>query len=157
PVARVMRRSMLETAVVSLESTIAAIGVARATTWLLALLTPVDVPQLASVGVTAPAVLAVMGLTATVVCLVCGMWPALFVWHIDAVRTLLGSARTAMHPRERALQRFIVGSQMTVAVVLLSGAVLFIRSVRNLDRTAIGFSPDGLLSMEVEPSTSDVT
>ena len=54
-------------------------------------------------------------------------------------RTLTSGARTAMHPRERLLQRLVVGWQIAVAVVLLSGAALFVRSVQNLDRTPLGF------------------
>ena len=57
-----------------------------------------------------------------------------------------------MHPRERRLQRVVVGWQVAVAVVLLAGAALFVRSVQTLDRTDVGFRAEGLLSMDVEPS-----
>jgi predicted permease len=57
-----------------------------------------------------------------------------------------------MHPRERRLQQVVVGWQIAVAVVLLAGAALFVRSVQTLDRTDVGFRADGLLSIEVEPS-----
>ena len=61
-----------------------------------------------------------------------------------------------MHPRERRLQRVVVGWQVAVAVVLLAGAALFVRSVQTLDRTDVGFRAEGLLSMDVEPSWKEL-
>jgi predicted permease len=61
-----------------------------------------------------------------------------------------------MQPRERRLQHLVVGWQVAVAVVLLSGAALFVRSVRMLDRTDVGFRAEGLLSMHVEPSWKEI-
>ena len=61
-----------------------------------------------------------------------------------------------MHPRERRLQRIIVGCQVAVAVVLLVGASLFVRTVQTLDRTEIGFGAEGLVSIEVEPSLKEL-
>jgi predicted permease len=54
------------------------------------------------------------------------------------------------------MQRFIVASQVAAAVVLLSGAALFIRSVRTLDRTPLGFEPDNLVAIELQPSATDL-
>ncbi|HEY6616944.1 MAG TPA: FtsX-like permease family protein, partial [Vicinamibacterales bacterium] len=73
-----------------------------------------------------------------------------------AGRTLASGLRTVMHPRERRLQRVVVGWQVAVAVVLLAGAGLFVRSVQTLDRTDVGFRAEGLLSMDVEPSWKEL-
>jgi hypothetical protein len=78
-----------------------------------------------------------------------------FIGHIDPGRTLVCGGRTAMHPRQRSLQRVIVGSQVAIAVVILSGAALFVRSVQRLDRIVLGFNPRNLLSIEIEPSFDD--
>ena len=43
-----------------------------------------------------------------------------------------------------------------MAVVLLAGAALFVRSVQTLDRTDVGFRADGLLSIDVEPSWKEL-
>ena len=61
-----------------------------------------------------------------------------------------------MHPRERRLQRVVVGWQVSVAVVLLAGAALFVRSVQTLDRTDVGFLADRLLSIAIEPSWKEL-
>jgi predicted permease len=49
-----------------------------------------------------------------------------------------------------------VGWQVAVAVVLLAGAALFVRSVHTLDRTDVGFRAEGLLSLDVEPSWKEL-
>jgi hypothetical protein len=69
---------------------------------------------------------------------------------------LTTGGRTVMQPRERRLQRIVVGWQVAAAVVLLAGAALFVRSVQALDRTDVGFRAEGLLSMQVEPSLPEL-
>jgi putative ABC transport system permease protein len=117
---------------------------------------PIDVPRLATARLTSAPVLAFMALLAVAVGVLAGAWPALFVARIDAGRTLTSGARAVMHPRERRFQRLVVGWQVAVAVVLLAGAALFVRSVRTLDRTDVGFSPDGLVSVEIQSSFRDI-
>jgi predicted permease len=92
----------------------------------------------------------------TIVGVLAGVWPAVFVGRIDAGRTLASGARIMMHPRERRLQRVLVGWQVAVAVVLLAGAALFVRSVQTLDRTDVGFRAEGVLSVDVEPSWKEL-
>ena len=113
---------------------------------------PLDVPRLETAGVTSVPVLSFMAVLAATVGVLAGVWPALFVARIDAGRTLTSGARAVMHPRERRFQRLVVGWQVAVAVVLLAGAALFIRSVQTLDRTSVGFRPDGLTSLEIQSS-----
>ncbi|HEX5632493.1 MAG TPA: ABC transporter permease, partial [Gemmatimonadales bacterium] len=45
-----------------------------------------------------------------------------------------------------------MGWQVAMAVVLLAGAALFVRSVQTLDRTDVGFRADGLTAVEIEAS-----
>jgi predicted permease len=85
-----------------------------------------------------------------------GVWPALFVTRIDPGRTLTAGARAVMQPRERLWQRLVVGWQVAVAVVLLAGAALFVRSVQAIDRIDAGFRPDGLMSLEIQSSFRDI-
>lgn len=153
---RLVRRSLVESGLLAAAGTTAAIAVAWIVTRTLVLTAPLDVPRLSSSSIGTPTVLAVMAGLATLASLVSGVWPAVFISHVDAGRTLTSGARTAMHPRERLVQRLVVGWQVTVAVVLLSGAALFVRSVQQLDRTALGFAPDGLVSVDVEPSVPDL-
>lgn len=153
---RLIRRSLVESALLASAGAMGAVGIAWLATRTLVLTAPLDVPRLATASVGAPAVLVVMISLATLTTLLSGVWPAVFIGHVDAGRTLTSGARTAMHPRERLFQRGVVGWQVAVAVVLLSGAALFVRSVQRLDRTPLGFNADGLVSVELQPSATEI-
>ena len=113
---------------------------------------PLDVPPLANARLISVPVLGFMALLASIVGGLAGLWPALFVARIDPGRTLTAGARAVMQPRERRIQRLVVGWQIAVAVVLLAGAALFVRSVQALDRTNVGFRPDALTTLEIQSS-----
>jgi predicted permease len=149
-------RTVLEGVLLAIAGFIGAIVIAWLMTDWLVSSAPLDVPGLAIARLTSwPVALFIVALTTSVGALA-GVWPAIFVGRIDAGRTLTIGARTVMQPRERRLQHLVVGWQVAVAVVLLSGAALFVRSVRMLDRTDVGFRAEGLLSMHVEPSWKEI-
>ena len=152
---RLIRRSLMESALVGAIGAVGAAGVAWMITQLLVARAPFDVPRLEAARVDTPTVLPAMAGLALITSALSAVWPALFITRVDAGRTLTSGARTAMDPRERLLQRFVVGWQVVVAVVVLAGAALFVRSVANLDRTMLGFNPAGLLAVEVEPAAKD--
>jgi len=149
---RLIARALMEGVWLSTAGLAGAIVIAFwSTRWLIAS-APLDVPRLAEARVASwPVLLFMSGVTMSVGMLA-SLWPALFIGRIDASRTLTSGTRTVMHPRERRLQRTIVGWQVAVAVVLLAGAALFVRSVSALDRTDIGFQPDHLVSINVASS-----
>ena len=149
---RLIVRALLETVLLAVAGFTGAIMFAwLVTNWLVST-APLDVPRLATARLTSWPVALFMVLLTTVVGVIAGVWPAVFVGRIDAGRTLTSGARTVMQPRERRLQRIVVGWQVAVAVVLLAGAALFVRSVQTLDRTDVGFRAESLLSIDVEPS-----
>jgi predicted permease len=149
---RLIRRSLMESALLSLGGAAGTFAVAWLVTRAFVFTAPVDVPRLNDVSILAVPALVVMALLALVTGAVSGIWPAIFVGRVDAGRTLAFGIRAAMHPRERLIQRVVVGWQVAVAVVLLSGAALFTRSVQQLDRTPLGFHADGLVSIELQPA-----
>jgi len=149
---RLIARAVVEGLLLAIAGFIAAIAIAWLTTHWLVSTAPLDVPRLATTRLTNWPVALFMIAVTTIVGVLAGIWPAVFVGRIDAGRTLTSGARAVMHPRERRLQRLVVGWQVAVAVVLLAGAALFERSVQTLDRTDVGFRADGLLSMDIEPS-----
>ncbi len=55
------------------------------------------------------------------------------------------------------LSRFLVVSQATLAVVLLFGAGLFVRTLQNLDNQDLGFDRNNLLLFEIDPRRAGVT
>jgi putative ABC transport system permease protein len=132
---RLVTRAIAEGLLLALAGVAGALAVAAvAVTWFVSA-APLDIPRLGTTRLTTLPVLAFMALMAATVGVLAGMWPALFVSRIDASGTLTSGARAVMHPRERRFQRLVVGWQVAVAVVLLAGAALFVRSVQRLDRT----------------------
>jgi hypothetical protein len=153
--ARLIRRSLLESLLLAGTATTAAIFVGWAVTRILVQAAPLDVPRLATSSMRASGVLITMVILTTTASVLTAMSPAVFIGQIDPGRTLITGRRTAMHPRQRFLQRIVVASQVTVAIVILAGAALFVRSVERLNSTALGFTPRNLLSMEIEPTSND--
>jgi putative ABC transport system permease protein len=149
-----VRQALLETTMLAIAGALGGFGVAWVMVRVLVAAAPMDVPRLAEASASAPSVLLMLALLTTVTSVLSGVWPAVFIRHVDAGRTLTSGARTAMHPRERLLQRLVVGWQIAVAVVLLSGAALFVRSVQHLDRTPLGFAASGLLAFELHLSAT---
>ncbi|MGA9670487.1 MAG: ABC transporter permease [Terracidiphilus sp.] len=77
-----------------------------------------------------------------------GVAPALRVARSGAAPSLNSSARTASASggrRGRMLPRALVVAQVTVSVVLLAGAGLFLRSLANLEQQDFGFNRTQLL------------
>ncbi|MEZ5288244.1 MAG: ABC transporter permease [Vicinamibacterales bacterium] len=143
---------MIECGWLAVGGAVGAMAAASGLTRILVALAPVDVPHLEHVSMNGAVELMATATLAVCATLISGLWPALFVGRIDPGRVLASGARTAMQPRERLLQRIAVGAQIAVAVVLLSGAALFVRSVRYLQQTPLGFDPRGLVSVELQPS-----
>jgi predicted permease len=152
---RLMRRSLFESAILACLATVAGWSVAGLLMRVPVISAPVEVPRLATASVgNASVLLMTIGLAVFASALT-GILPACFVGRVHPGRILTSGARTAMHPRERMIQRIVVGWQVAAAVVLLAGAALFVRSVQQLDRTPLGFDANGLVSIEIEPSAGD--
>ncbi|HEY2859774.1 MAG TPA: ABC transporter permease [Terracidiphilus sp.] len=66
-----------------------------------------------------------------------------------ALRT--SAAASGIDTAKSRMGRIIVASQMTLCVILLVGAGLLIRSLRNLQNTPLGFDTDGLVVFGVSP------
>lgn len=152
---RLITRAVFEGVLLALAGFVGATVIAWLMTDWLVSTAPVDVPRLETTRLTGWPVTPFMAGLTVVVGILASLWPALFVGRIDAGRTLTSGVRTVMHPRERRFQRVVVGWQVAVAVVLLAGAALFVRSVQNLDRTDVGFRAEHLLSIDVEPSLKE--
>jgi predicted permease len=96
----------------------------------------------------------VLGFTAglaVLTCLLFGLTPALRATGIAPAEALKGGARGATPGRERlGLRRVLVATQVALTLVLLVGALLFSRSLRNLLTQDPGFRSDGILVAYVD-------
>lgn len=153
--ATLVTRAVLECGLLSAAGGLGALGVAWSVVRILVAAAPLDVARLDTTTIGVSVLMGLAGMTGAVAALT-AIWPAWFVSRVAPGPTLTTGARTAMHPHERRWQRLVVGWQVALAVVVLSGAALFLRSVAALDRTALGFQPEGLAAIEVEPSARDL-
>jgi predicted permease len=132
-----------------------ALGVALAwagITWLRAL-QPTDVPRLADIGIDIRVLAFTMGVS-VLVGVLAGLAPAFGLRRLDLQRTLGDASRGSAGARSMwgkggHLRRILVVSQLALAVVLLIGAGLLVRTVAHLQHVPPGFSANNVLTMEL--------
>ena len=86
-----------------------------------------------------------ISLAATVTCVLCGLapaWRGADVSPTDVLRA--GSRGTTETGRRVGLRQVLVTSQVALSLLLLTGALLFGRSLNNLVSQDLGFQPDGV-------------
>lgn len=85
-----------------------------------------------------------------------GLVPALQAASPELAGALRDGARAGTGSRRRArLRSFLVGAQGALSVVLLVGAVLFVRSLRNVKAHDVGYSVDRLIFATATYDTRD--
>lgn len=83
--------------------------------------------------------------------LLCGLFPAIRGTRRQLARSLAQTSRTQVS-RRNPLQWMFVGVQVTLAVALLSGAGLLLRSLEELGRVSPGFDPSHVLTFQITGS-----
>jgi macrolide transport system ATP-binding/permease protein len=78
-----------------------------------------------------------------------GVIPALRASRFDLVPVLKGSATTPVFRRGPSLHSLLVVTQVTLSLVLLAGAGLFLRSLWKLQSIEKGFTGDNVLAMSL--------
>jgi predicted permease len=82
--------------------------------------------------------------------LLSGVVPALLGSRADLNRDLSsGSRAVSGNAKQRRARSILVIAEITVALVLLFGAGLFVESFRRLSEAPLGFEPNGILSMRM--------
>ena len=81
-----------------------------------------------------------------------GILPALRATDLDLTPTLKDTGRSSSAVGRSWLSRSLVVVQVSLSVLLLIGAGLLIRTLRNLQHVETGFNADNLLLFDVDPS-----
>jgi putative ABC transport system permease protein len=154
--ARLLRQLITEGCVLTLIGAAVGLLLARASVELLIAQSPVTFPSFVSPGLD----LRVASFTVAV-SLACGILvglaPGLQARAVDLSGALKESARGSDGRRSRRVRSALVVAELSLAVVLLVGAGLMIRSVRNLASLNPGFDPDSVLTLHVSiPRASTV-
>jgi putative ABC transport system permease protein len=96
----------------------------------------------------------VLGFTAAiamVTCLLFGLAPALRATRVEPASVMRSSGRGLTSGREKfSLRRALVVTQVAMSLVLLAGALLFVRSLQKLLAVDPGFRPEGIVAVSVD-------
>jgi predicted permease len=78
-----------------------------------------------------------------------GLAPAWLNARPDVADSLKETSRGAVHPRSHRFRSVLLVAQVALAMVLLVGAGLMIRTLRNMSAVNLGFNPTGVLTLRV--------
>jgi putative ABC transport system permease protein len=154
---RVIRQLLTESLLLTLIGTAAGAVLAHfLSRYLVGMLTTNDNPLFIETGID----WRVFGFTAGVAILTCllfGLTPALRATRTDPQAAMKASGRGLTSDRERfGLRRALVISQIALSLVLMTGGLLFVRSLRNLLTNDPGFREDGVLIASIDISRLNV-
>ena len=150
---RIVRQLLTEALIVALAGALVGIGFAR---WLSGTLAPA-----LSTGSEPTAVLtatngAVLGFAILCACgsaIVFGLLPAFRATRIDVGPGLQEAGRDPLRgARHRKLSGLVVVVQVALALLLVAGAGLLVKTLRNLERVSLGFNADNLLLFRLDPT-----
>lgn len=125
---------------------------------LLAAYLPADPNQ--GLTVSAAPDLRILGFTFCVMlltALIFGLVPALHSSRADIAPTLKDQAGSVVGGSNVLMRKLLVGAQITLSLLLLIGAGLFLRTLTNLRTLGPGFSPERLVGFNVDPSLNGYT
>jgi putative ABC transport system permease protein len=113
---------------------------------------PDSIPRLAAVRIDGE-IIAVAGLLVLGAALVTGLAPALMLRRADVYAAMRqGAAAVTSSRRRRLVRGGLVVAEMALALTLMAGAGLLVKSVQRLLRVDPGFAADGLLTLAIQTS-----
>ncbi|MGD2120702.1 MAG: ABC transporter permease [Gemmatimonadota bacterium] len=154
---RVVGQSLLESGVLAVSGGVLGLGLAYAGLEFLKAVGPGNLPRLHEVGLDPGVVLFAMGIS-LVTGVALGFMPSIRLWRTNLVGALKEGGRgfAAGRSRNRARNALVVG-QTALALVLLVGSGLMIRSFLSLSRVNPGFTqPEEILTFRLGLTSQEV-
>ena len=146
---RLVRQLLTESVVLALAGAVLGLGLAAVALRVLTSIEPTGLPPLAPVRLDLTAIAFTL-LVAVVTTLIFGLAPALRTLHVDLVESLReGGQHATVGSRRQRLRGALVAIEVALAVMLVIGAGLMIRSLAALGDIDLGFNPDRVLTMQV--------
>jgi predicted permease len=142
---RIVRQLLTESVVLALVGGTAGVGLAYVGIRLFVTFGPRNVPRLQDAGLQPEVLLFALGITLATG-IVFGLAPALRAARENILTPLRQGGKTALPATRDRLRGVLVVSEIAVAVVLLVGAGLFIRSAWRLQQVPLGFDTSGVLT-----------
>jgi len=150
--ARVMLHFLAESAVLTLLAGVAALGVAWAALRVLVSSTSVQIPRLAEVHIDA-ATIGFALLVSVLVAMVCSAVPALRLGRVRLSNALREGGRSGTASRtQQRVRGAMVAVQIALALVVLAGSGLLLRTFQRLAAVKPGFNPENVVTFWLSPS-----
>ena len=146
---RLVRQLFTESVVLALSGAALGLAFAAGALRVLAVVDPTSLPPLAPLELDASVVAFTM-ILAVVTTLLFGLAPAVRTLHVNLVESLReGGQNATIGGRRQRLRGALVATEVALAVILVIGAGLMIRSLTALSKIDLGFNPDRVLTMRV--------
>jgi putative ABC transport system permease protein len=146
---RVVRQLLTESLLLALAGAVGGIALAQLFLKLLVVISPAFIPRLEEIRLDAPVFIFALALS-IVTALIFGLAPALVASKVDLNTALKDGARGAgRSTRQRRLRDALVVAQVALALTLLVGAGLMIRSYLRLSAVDAGFDTEHVLTAEL--------
>jgi len=150
--ARLARQILTETSLLGLLGAIPGALLSVVGLELVLSLLPSDTPRLASVAIDGTALAFSIGVALLTGCAV-GVIPAIQASRSDVRETLTSGGRSGSDSAGRQrLRRLVVLSEIALAVTLVAGAGLLVKSFLRVTEVDPGFRPDGLVTFNIDPA-----
>jgi putative ABC transport system permease protein len=147
--ARLVRQLVTEAVVLAVAGGVIGLALAYWGTETLIAAKPADLPRLDEIGLDSTVVFFTLG-AALLTGLIFGMVPALQATNEHLIRGLQESGRVGGGGRRaHRMRSALVVAEMALAVILLTGSGLLIRSFIELTRVNPGFQPEGAMAVRV--------
>lgn len=122
----------------------------------LAAVAPAQLPRVDAMDGTRAPLLAALGIVIFAV-LACGLLPSIAASHVRSYAILRSDSRTGSEGRSRRrARRWLVATQMALALVMLSGAGLLVRTLARLQSMDLGYRPEHLSVLSFTGPQSDL-
>ena len=155
---RLIRQLLGESLLLAVSGSILGVVLAQALSkYLVSFLTTTESPIFVDLGMDWH-LLGFAAALAILTCLLFGLVPAIRATRTTPGEVMKASSRGLTAARERfGLRRMLVVSQVALSLVLLTGALLFVQSLRNLLTLDAGFRGEGLLIAGIDASRLNYT
>ena len=150
---QIVRLLLTESALFAVVGGIAGLLLAHFGSQTLAQFIPTDLPRIQTLGLDYRILLFTGGII-LLTTIVCGLAPAWLLSRTDLRNALATGARGSGGPTQSRLRRYLVAGQIGLALVLLAGAGLFLRSFVQLSNESAGFDPRNLLAARLSLPTN---
>jgi putative ABC transport system permease protein len=147
---RITRQLLSESLLLALAGGVCGVFVGR---WMLGgllALAPENIPQLSRVSLNNTVLLFTFGVS-VLTSVLCGLLPALHALRIDLHTTLKEGGRTSAGAARDLTRKTLLVVEVSLALVLLVGAGLLVRSMAGVLKVDPGFNSDNLLTLRMAP------